>query len=249
MPSPISLARAVGGVFRPETIPTQVYYINPDDIGPGDMGSAPDIAQITERLNGLVFSNATESQRPHLNTTDRPGHQVADLTLSGAMSLRCVAPTQAALFTGNCYFWIFAKVINWSAYPIMTVYNSSVPAVGHRFGPMTSPAWRYQRQQADPLISTGSQVNTINDSDWHLWSMTWDNSTGTWEFFRDGVSQGTDVDAPSSPAGLTTFSYGALPGVGINDVYLGPAGGGLNVPNAGLWAALYSWGVAEGWLD
>lgn len=226
-PTALSIIRRATGGFNPLSLPGLQWLLHPDDatdlILNGTTGDM-EINSIVDRKAGVTFAAPAASNRMPLNTSERPGHQVADAKTSNADFLEYGDATFAQAITGGgAGSWTLFTLHRYDALTAGSLQNIMGYLTGTGWGGGTFPNRIRMRYAAG---SPGFAVVDLSDANhstyqwgsadgftashitsWATWIFTYDGA-GTMEMWANGVSLGAKLLTHRTPTGLGYVKFG-----------------------------------------
>lgn len=229
-----------GAPFNPTTsIPGLLWLLHPDDATDVISGQ---INSLVDRKAGATFTAPSATNRLILDTTERPGHNVATDN-SGSRFLRNSTLALAAALEGDvdCSAFLFWKPTNFSAAARPISHSNSAISRAVSFATQSGTNAGYGMLRADASTSSTLAVATVRTAAvWQFVVWTYTAATGVWESFIDNVSKGTNTFASIAPAGLTQINWGAKTAI------YSISGVTTNVMSSTVRTNLYNWIQAGG---
>lgn len=238
--------QAVGG-FTPLDLALR-WYIDPDRTT--DIVSA-EINSIADAKGTGTASAAGSTNRMPLDTSDRPGHQVA----TGGNNDHLDGAFSSADDVESVNFWLFAVVrslSNSTVNPILTIFTGGGHSIKWGFGDGTtlSTTGMFMRFLDGTGTSTVNITFTRDTTTYHLFIAAFTFSTRTVQIYQDNVSKGSAAQSVSrDPTGLTRLDYGGSGGSAGQSAKYGPMGCCLGAPTLAERTNLYNYYRAYDWLD
>lgn len=225
-----------GGAFNPLTLSGLVWFLHPDDAT--DIVSG-EINSLVCRKSGLTFTASAAVNRMPYNTSERPGHAVAQSATLNADALR--NPTLGSALDGATAFTIFhyrrltstGSTQAFIQHSVGTGYSASGDRI-ETFHNGTSNAVNMVDQGVG---NTSLSVTRAQTTNWEFHMRTWNN--GTFEFFVDNVSIGTATGSHRTLSGMVNVLWGG--GLAYHSV----SGCCLGVMGAAERTNLYNWILAK----
>jgi hypothetical protein len=220
------------GTFRVEAraSATALVWTQPARVAesfPGTYATHGKCDAIVDRLSSIPFAQATPTNRPTPEPTQKAGHYVFSYPSGTATQRRYADATHAVAadfdtapaLTLACY----ANVVTASANDFLAVTNgvgTYLRAI--RFGTFAGGL----RLVVTDAGGTSTLTYTGALTGWALYAATYDGA-GTASFYKDGVLLGTDTDTTRTPSSLTDVILGqeiAPAGEAYHGVYAGCIG-------------------------
>jgi hypothetical protein len=231
-------------------LPTLLWLVHPDDatdIISNEINSIPD------RVNTYNFAALASTNRIPLNTSIRPGHQIAS-SLATVEWLICSDATLAQDITSVSNEYTIFSFHNYEANSLRSLVGHSNTNTAGATG-----ASIFMRKAAGPganlrTASGGASTDytwvaadgyTGGVNNWESWVFTHDSS-GNVSFYLNGVFVSTKSGTVRNPVGLlyTYFSAGG-DGSASTEVHHGPKGVCTGLLNSSEIALLHAWLVSN----
>lgn len=224
------------GSFDPVNLSGLIWLLHFDDATDIIGG---EINSIVCRKSGLTFSAPAAANRMPLDTTERPGHQVARCATLNADFMQCTDSTLAmAIGSGafSMFSWHRFSALSINAYFFM-YHGASTYNNGNRFQWNFTTSGGTSRstlvlQQASPTIL---DISDTFATTWTYSQMDCDGS-GSASYYRNNVLIGSASGTDRDPVTFLNVKYGG----GTGYFSLGGVVAGRNL-TSGERSSLYTW--------